>query len=88
MIFLQIFKAVVAALTALVKLLPVADLTPFNSAVAAASGVLQYARALNQWLPFTEALIALGVFLAAYMALHGANFMRRLISLFTGGGGA
>lgn len=88
MIVLEILRLLWSVGSAVAGWFPLADVTGVTAALAATAGPWRYLASLNAFLPATEGLVALGIWLAAYIALHGANLIRRLISHVTGGGGA
>ncbi len=84
----EIARAVGSAVLGIVRLFPVADLSPLNAAAAATVEAFKFGRTLNAHIPFVEGLAMIGLYLSVYVALHGANLLRRVVSLLTGGGGA
>lgn len=62
--------------------------TQVSSFADDASGVLGAVMNLNNVFPVSEMVTALGLFATIYLGIHAGNLIRRVISIFTGGGGS
>lgn len=71
-----------------VGLFPTVDMSWLSDVTTSAGRLLHVLRQANEFLPVADLFLVGGFFLAYWVASNGANLIRRLWSLFTGGGGA
>lgn len=87
MIILWVYNIAMNILGWLLSLMPPADLS-FLSEIGTLHNIFGALGRANNAVPVTEIAAAFGIYGVAYLALHGGNLIRRVVSLFTGGGGS
>jgi hypothetical protein len=81
-------RAFMSAAAALIDLFPHADTSGITTAIAGMGTAMKYVNTLNAWVPFSESLTALGIYMTVFLALHSANLVRRVYSMIWPGGGS
>jgi hypothetical protein len=87
MVLSGILNAVYQILTWLAGFLPTANLGAFTW-VSSAQRWIGSALMLNAAFPITEMLAAIGIYGTVYLGLNTGGVLRKIYSMFTGGGGA
>lgn len=68
-------------------LLPLANMGQVSTAISSAGYAVGVMRALNEYVPVSEAITAATIYIGVYVAIHGFNAIRRVWSLIWPGAG-
>lgn len=88
MVMIWILRAILKCLDWLSQQLPAADLTPFQGIESGAGRIFGALGNLNQYVPMVEMMSVITLLGVVYTTIQGANMIRRIISMFSGGGGS